>query len=187
MKIGIFGGCFSPPHKSHQKIVLELLNYVDKVIIVPTGNKYNKIELVDDYKRVEMLKLMFNDDRIIISDYEFKNELTYTYQTLDHFKEEYPNDEIYFITGTDNIKEIKTWRNYEYLLKTYKFLIVKRGNDNIEKVIKEWPLANLIPVDIKFKNISSTQIRKRIKEHKSLYNFVDKEVIKYIIDNKLYI
>lgn len=186
MKIGIFGGCFSPPHKSHKKIVYELLNYVDKIIIVPTGNKYNKVELATDIDRIKMLKLIFNDDRIVISDYEFKSELTYTYQTLDHFKEEYPNDDIYFITGTDNIKEIKTWKRYEYLLSTYKFLIVRRGNDDLESTIKEYG-NNLIPIFIKFKNISSTQIRQRIKENKSLYNYLDKEVIKYIEDKKLYI
>ena len=100
MKIGIFGGCFNPPHKMHKSIALELImnHYLDKVIYVPTGNKYNKTSLIDAKHRYNMLKLMTDDNTTLdVSDYELKNTLTYTYQTLDYFKDKYKKDEIYFI------------------------------------------------------------------------------------------
>lgn len=95
MKIGIFGGCFNPPHNMHKKIALDLINnnYLDKVIYVPTGNRYNKKDLIDVKYRIEMLKLMCMDNNNLEgSDFELKNNLVYTYQTLDYFKMEYPDD-----------------------------------------------------------------------------------------------
>ena len=97
MRIGIFGGSFNPPHKMHKNIALNLIknNYLDKAIYVPTGNKYNKNNLIDSTHRYNMIKLMISDvNNLEVSDYELKNTLTYTYQTLNYFKEKYPNDEI---------------------------------------------------------------------------------------------
>lgn len=138
MKIGIFGGSFNPPHKMHLNIGLELINkgYVDKVIYVPTGNRYNKKDLVDAKYRLEMLKLMIsNYNNLSVSDYEIKKALTYTYQTLDYFKSIKQNDEIYFICGLDNLKEIKAWKCYEYILSVYKLLVINRNNEDANLVI----------------------------------------------------
>ena len=126
MKIGIFGGCFNPPHKMHEKIVKELLNILDKIIVVPTGGNYNKKDLVKPIDRYNMLKLVFDDKRIEVSDYEL-DKTPYSYQTLDYFQSIYPNDTLYFITGSDNFQKIESWKNWEYLLKQYHFIIVKRG------------------------------------------------------------
>ena len=98
MKIGIFGGSFNPPHHDHEQMAKQLLdrNLLDRVIFVPTSNYYPKKGLIDDLQRYELLKIMINgDERLEVSKYEF-GRLTYTYQTLEHFQKEYPNDEIYF-------------------------------------------------------------------------------------------
>lgn len=98
MKIGVFGGSFNPPHKMHEDIAKELVDkhVVDKVVYVPTGGQYKyKSNLVDDQKRYEMIKLITDkDERFDVSDYELKDHVVYTCETLAHFKEEYPNDEI---------------------------------------------------------------------------------------------
>ena len=89
MKIGIFGGSFNPPHKMHKEIAIELIkkHYVDKVIFVPTGSKYKyKNNLLSDKVRLEMLKLMCNDNNLEVSNYELKDDVVYTYETLNHFK-----------------------------------------------------------------------------------------------------
>ena len=89
MKIGIFGGCFNPPHKMHKKIAIELIkkHYLDKVIFVPTGSKYKyKNNLLSDNVRFEMLKLMCEDNNALeVSNYELKDQVVYTYETLDYF------------------------------------------------------------------------------------------------------
>lgn len=188
MRIGIFGGSFNPPHKMHKNIALELIkkDYIDKIIYVPTGNKYNKKDLIDAKYRLEMLKLMVQKyNNLSVSDYEIKNILTYTYQTLDYFKNIYPNNEIYFICGSDNLKEITTWKKYQYILNNYKLLVIKRNNDKIGKIINNLNTSGIILAEIISQNISSTKIRNDLKEQK-INNDLDINVMKYIKSNKLY-
>lgn len=188
MKIGIFGGSFNPPHKMHKNIALELIEkrYVDKIIYVPTGNKYTKKDLIDAKYRLEMLNIMTkgNDD-LLVSDYEVKNVLTYTYQTLDYFKRRYPNDEIYFICGSDNLCELTTWKNYEYILNNYKLLVIKRNDDDINKIVKHLNKSSIIEATIASKNISSTEIRKNLDCEEKNPN-LDKNILDYIRRKRLY-
>lgn len=181
MKIGIFGGCFNPPHNMHKSISINLINngYLDKVIYVPTGNRYNKKDLIDVKYRIAMLKLMCEDnDNLEVSDFELKTNLIYTYQTLDYFKKIYKNDEIYFICGSDNLKEFHTWKNYEYILNNYKLLVIMRNHDNKHKL----PISNnIIITNIEEQELSSTGLRNNLDETK-----LDKKVYQYIKKNKLY-
>lgn len=190
MKIGIFGGCFNPPHKMHKDIALNLINnnYVDKVIYVPTGNKYQKRELLSDQDRYNMIKLMTKDNtNLLVSDYEFNTELTYTYQTLDYFNNKYKNDEIYFIMGADNLDEFDTWKEYQYILSNYKLLVINRGNFNQDKLLDKYQeyRDNIIfaKQDINF--ISSSYIRSNIND-KSMIEYLDSDVLNYIKLNNLY-
>ena len=78
MKIGVYGGSFNPIHNMHKEIVTSLLNkgYVDKIILLPTGNYYKKSNLLDGKHRMKMLELAFKDvSGVEICDYEFKNNL----------------------------------------------------------------------------------------------------------------
>ena len=129
MKIGIFGGSFNPPHKMHKTIALELIkkHYVDKVIFVPTGSKYKyKNNLLSDEVRLEMLKLMCNDNNNLeVSDYELKDYVVYTYETLNYFKNKYKDDEIYFICGSDNLSYIDMWKKGKDILSNNKILVIK--------------------------------------------------------------
>lgn len=189
MRIGIFGGSFNPPHKMHKNIALELIqkNYIDKIIYVPTGDKYSKKELIEAKHRIKMLELLIkNNHQMRISDYEVRKNLTYTYQTLDYFKRIYPNDEIYFITGSDNLKDITTWKNYKYILNNYKLLVVKRNDDDITKIVNNLNDNFIIEAKINTQNISSSNIRNDIKN--DIYNSnIDKDILKYIKRKKLYI
>lgn len=189
MKIGIFGGSFNPPHVMHKNLALYLIKnkYLDKVIYVPTGNKYVKKDLIDVKYRLEMLKLMVEDiNGLEVSAYERKKTLIYTYQTLDYFKKLYPNDEIYFVCGSDNLKEIKSWKNYKYILDNYKLLVVKRSNDDIEKMVGNLKSKNVIAVNILCNiPISSSIIRKNIQLNQN-FEGVDLKIKKYIEKKNLY-
>lgn len=189
MKIGIFGGSFNPPHKIHQKIANYLVknNYLDKVIFVPTGSNYEKPYLASEQDRYNMLKLMIgNVSYLDISTYEF-GKLTHTYQTLDHFKKHYKNDEIYFICGSDNLKEIKTWKRYQYILSNYKLLVIRRNGESITDILSELKSYqdNIIVIDDIKSSLSSTSIRKRFKDDKKLVKDgnIDSKVFEYIKNN----
>ena len=192
MRIGILGGSFNPPHKMHLNMGLELLNknYVDKIIYVPTGSKYKyKNNLVADHHRFKMSEMMIKDnDKLDVSDYELKDEVVYTCDTLKYFEENYPNDEIYFVCGADNLSYVDEWKNGIYLLENYKFLVIKRYTDDIEEILKRFSKYkdNIIVSDVEPDSLSSTEIRNKIKSGEGVFELLDKEVYEYILDNKLY-
>ena len=192
MRIGILGGSFNPPHKMHFNMGLDLLekNYVDKIIYVPTGSKYKyKNNLVQDEHRFKMLELMIkNDDRFEVSDFELKDYVVYTCDTLKHFQENYPNDEIYFVCGADNLSYVDEWKNGIYLLSNYKFLVIKRYTDDIDEILKRFSKykENIIVTDVNPNSLSSTEIRNKIKNCEGVLDYLDEDVYNYLYENKLY-
>lgn len=194
MKIGIFGGSFNPPHKMHLNIVEELLNekVLDKVIIVPTGLHYSyKNNLVSNEHRYNMLKLMTkHNDKIEISDFEFKDEEIHSYDTLEYYKDIYKNDTIYFVCGLDNISYVDKWYKGEYLLNNYKFLVITRDTNNLDEILLKYEKYkdNIIITNIKSNTISSSYLRDELKEKNyDLNDYLDQKVIDYIKENNLYI
>ena len=192
MKIGIFGGSFNPPHKMHKKIAIELIkkHYVDKVIFVPTGSKYKyKNNLLSDKVRLEMLELMCRDNNNLeVSDYELKEHVVYTYETLNYFRNKYKDDEIYFICGTDNLSYIDKWKKGEDILSNNKLLVIKRNTDDINILLEKYKdyKDNIIVTEIEENEISSTKIREMIYNNKRVKDYLDDKVLDYIIRNKLY-
>ena len=192
MKIGIFGGSFNPPHKMHKEIALTLIekHYVEKVIFVPTGSKYKyKNNLLSDKVRLEMLELMCRDNNNLgVSDYELKEHVVYTYETLNYFKNKYKDDEIYFICGTDNLSYIDKWKKGEDILSNNKLLVIKRNTDDINTLLDKYKdyKNNIIVTDIKENEISSTKIREMIYNNKGVEDYLDNKVLDYIVRNKLY-
>ena len=189
MKIGILGGAFNPPHKMHKEIALKLLenNYVDMIIYVPVGNNYNKPGLLDGNHRIKMLELMLSayKDKIKISDFEVRGSL-YTINTLNHFKEEYPKDDIYFICGTDNLNELDTWHKYTEILSFYKLLIISRDKNKFNDIIRKYSKYQeniILASNVDASKISSTIVRKEILENgftEELKKFLDEPVIAYL-------
>ncbi len=191
MRIGIFGGSFNPPHKMHEEMALYFIDnkILDKVIFVPTGNKYMyKTDMESDIDRYNMVKIITDKYAAFeVSDYEFKERTVYTYQTLNYFKECYPHDEIYFICGLDNLSYIDKWERGTYILSNYKILVIKRNTDDLAKVLEKFYQYrdNIIVIDMECKDISSTMIRKEIAQNIYDEN-LDDEVIKYIKEKGLY-
>ena len=192
MKIGVFGGSFNPPHKMHLKIGLDLVNkqYVDKVVYVPTGSKYKyKNNLLPDKNRLEMLNILTkNQENLGVNDYELKDKVVYTCETLAYFKELYPNDQIYFICGADNLSYIDKWKNGEEILNNYKIIAMKRKGEDIEELLKkfEYYQENIIVADVEQQDVSSTDIREKLKNNENVLDVLDKDVYEYIRTNKLY-
>lgn len=187
MKIGIFGGSFNPPHKMHKNIVRELIKkgYLNKIIIVPTADNYNKPYLLSGIDRINMLQQLFKDDKKVeVSSFEVDGSL-YTINTLNYFRKKYPKADIYFICGTDNLAEFNRWHKFEQILSNYKLLVVDRDTNDFYKEREKYKkyknsiyLAQISP-----KKISSTEIRKHIMkkgfdEDIKKYLYVD--TIKYL-------
>ena len=105
MKICFFGGTFNPVHNGHVRLLENAKEYFDfdKIIVIPTNIPPHKevVFSVSDNDRLNMCKLAF-DGIAEVSDYEIvENTVSYTINTMYHFKEIYPNDEFYFLMGSD--------------------------------------------------------------------------------------
>ncbi len=193
MKIGIYGGSFNPCHLMHKQIVLSLLEkkFFDRIIILPTGNFYNKKNLLKGEERKKMLELMFKDNsRIIICDYEFKNNLISTYRSLDYLQNLYKGDKLYFIMGSDNILNFDKWKRYEYILDNYNLLIIKRKGIDIKNSIEKYNNYNgeIILLDLELLDIQSNIIREFLykEEYDKVESLLDLNVLEYIKNKKLY-
>lgn len=196
-KIGLYGGSFNPPHLGHLFIAKEVLKKfaLDKIIFIPTGIQPLKpIEmLADQNDRYKMTKFLVKKDKqFAISDLEIKqakrNKKSYTVETLAKLKKKYPKDDLYFIIGQDSLGEIlqEKWKDGLSLFSKIKFIVVsRRGYKAFCAKLNKNQLSKI--AFLKINNpISSTKIREKIKKGQTIKKFVLKEVLKYIMDKKLY-
>ena len=187
MRIAIYGGSFNPMHIGHEKIVdyvLDNLN-IDKIIIIPVGipsHRENNLEQSDT--RLKICKEIFKGNKKIeVSDIEIKSEgKSYTYDTLLKLMDLYgENNEFFEIIGEDSLKSLKTWKNYEELLKICKFIVFRRKDDKNIQIDEEFlNNKNIIILENEYYNISSTEIRNMVKNNEDISAFVNKKVKKII-------
>ena len=167
---------------------------VEKVIFVPVNKNYHKKGLFSNEHRYNMLKLITDkNDGFLVSDIDLKGERPlYTIEVLNKMQEQYKDKEICFLLGTDNLKQLDTWKDAEELLSRFKFLVMNRDNDDIEEIVKSSELLrcykeNIIEIIPEIKdNYSSTFVRSQIKKGKSPRYLMPDEVLEYIEKNKLY-
>lgn len=191
------GGTFNPVHVGHLIAAQEVLNEmnIDKIIFIPTGNPphKNKNEVISPLDRYEMVKLAVKgNDGFKVSDIEIRRSgKTYSYDTLKELHNIYYGTQFYFIIGFDTLKEIDTWKNINDVCSMTDFIVVNRGNnlneikDEILNKEKKYS-CRFILVKIPDIEISSTDIRDRIKNNKSIKYLVTDEVEKYIKQKGLY-
>lgn len=197
IKTGIMGGTFNPIHIGHliaaEEVYLQLK--LDRIVFIPTGNPPHKIkaEVVSSRERYEMTALAINkNDKFILSDIETNRKgLCYSYDTLLKLNKLYPDNEFYFIIGFDTLKDLDSWKNICEVFKMCKFAVVNRENKEFEMIeeIKSKKAtygADIVMVHIPSIDISSTDIRNRIKKGQSIRYMVPDEVYNYIIENRLY-
>lgn len=196
--IVVFGGSFNPPHNSHFSIAEQVLNQyeeVEKIVFVPVNKKYEKDGLEENKHRYNMLKLVIEkNSKFALSDIDMNGERSlYTIETLIEIEKQFPNKEIWFLIGSDNLKELHTWKKAEELLSKYKVIVMERNQDKIEDIINQNELLkmykeNINKLDEKIKsNISSSYIRSQIKKRKSTRYILPDEIFEYINENNLYI
>lgn len=191
MNIGVFGGVFNPIHIGHLILAQSALEEfkLDKVIFVPGGNPPHKdTGIIECGHRFKMIELAISDNsKFAVSDIECKKEgTTYTYQTLQEIEKIYPSSTIYFVLGSDALKEIRTWKNWGDLLSRYNFLVAERADSKIDAIEREM-ISKTRVIDMPHIDISSSQIRTFLRGGKSVRYFLPSEAYKYILKNKLYI
>lgn len=197
-KIGIMGGTFNPIHIGHLVLAERILDdfEMDEIWFIPTGCSYMKrnLEVAEGLDRYNMVELAIADnDKMKILDIELKRSgHTYSYETLEELREQYPEDEFYFIFGADCLFTIENWKCPERIFANCKVIAAARnGADLREMDVKRKHLASCFGADITIYpfihlEISSTDLRNRLQEGKSVKHLIPEQVIQYIKDNGLY-
>lgn len=183
-KYGFFGGSFNPPTIAHLKIVETSIKEfgLDKLVIVPMGDKYEKSELISFDLRFKMLEKTFEGNNKVEISRMQENQVKRT-DAIDSFKEIeniYKDTENFFIMGLDNYSNIYKWKNSEELLKNYKYIVFKRDMIKIPEYAR-----NVHFFDVSL-DISSSKARQMIKSNENLENVLSKNVIDFIKENNLY-
>ena len=179
MKLGVYVGSFNPPHMGHLNVINYLINnkIVDKVIVLPTPNYWDKNNMASIKDREEMLKF-FQTNKIIID--TINNKHKYTYQVLESLKNYYNTNNLYLIIGSDNLEKFHLWKNIDDIL-NYQIIVLRRGNTNIEKYLSKFNKNNFVVIDnFPFIDISSTEIRNGSDD------YLDENIKQYIKKNNLY-
>lgn len=197
-QIVMYGGCFNPPLNSHFTLAEQLINeydQIDKVVFVPVNSKYQKAGLISNIHRYKMLQLVCSEnEKMEVSKIELESKRPmYTIETLKELKKIYPNNEIALAIGSDNLKELDLWHKAEELIKNFKIYVISRDKDNIEdiieshKLLKENKSSFIKAKNNIISNLSSTYVREKLKNNKSIRYLTTDKVIKYIKENNLYI
>lgn len=192
-KIGIMGGTFDPIHHGHLVAGSEVADRfgLDMVIYVPTGQPWQKAERkvspAEDRYLMTVIATAANP-RFHVSRVDIDRVGdTYTVDTLNDLRAEYPNSDLYFITGADALAQIVTWRDWEAMFDLAHFVGVTRpGYELADDIIPEMHKDRVSLVDIPAMAISSTDCRTRAREGRPVWYLVPDGVVQYIAKRRMY-
>jgi len=213
-RIGLFGGTFNPIHSGHLRAawLVQRKFSLNRVLFIPSYVPPHKesADIAQPHHRLKMAELAVRGlPQFFASSIEIEARgKSYSILTLAKIKSLYPDAWIFFILGIDAFLEIETWRDYKRLLEECLFIVMSRPGyclsdaynvlkgkyrdkigevSNSEKIEdKSFSSFRIFLLAIETLDVSSTEIRRRIKEGKTLKSLVSKEVEAYIRENKLY-
>ncbi len=188
MHIGLYFGSFNPVHIGHLIIANHVVNHteVDKIwfVVSPHNPLKESHSLLNEYDRLHILNLAIEDNnKFRGSNVEFHlPKPSYTIDTLAYLSEKFPLERFSVVMGSDSFQNIHRWKNYEQLLDNYPIIIYNRPGFEI----KERYGALLTILDAPLLDVSSTFVRKQLKEKKSIKYLVPDAVEEYLVANKYY-
>jgi nicotinate-nucleotide adenylyltransferase len=197
MKLGVLGGTFDPIHNGHLAIAGEALNKLslDKVLFVPARQQplKDRDDVASVENRTKMISLAIKDfPQFALSTVETDSRgPNYTVDTLGKLQQQYSDAELYFILGWDSLEELPRWKRPDEIIRLCRIVALTRNTVAVPQ-LKE--LEGVIPglsqrlvlLDMAPVNISSTDIRSRLRAGLSIEGMVPPEVKEYIISHQLY-
>ena len=191
MKVGLFFGTFNPIHVGHLIIANYMAEFsdLDEVwfVVTPLSPFKKKSSLLDNHHRLAITNIAIEDfPKLKTSDIEFKlSQPNYTINSLAHLEEKYPTHQFCLIMGEDNLKGFHKWKNYETILQNYELYVYPRISDgSAEHELLNHPKIHQVNAPIV--QVSSTFIRKSIKEKKDIRTMLTPNVWKYIEEMNFY-
>ena len=199
-RIGILGGSFDPLHLGHLSIARDAAEHLElsEVVFITAAQPPHKqhLQQAAAADRLAMLQQALIAERpFSVSDIELRREgLSYTVDTVREFRNVYADAALFLIVGSDTLVELHTWYQFEELLSLCSVATILRpGTDSREEISGEMSIpepykSGLLKymIETHLSDISSTDIRRRIAEGKSITNLVPSAVETYINKNNLY-
>ena len=191
--IALYGGTFNPVHFGHIRPILEAKHILtlDRVIWIPNARSplKNGEGLATADQRLAMLGAALAEyPDMETSDFEVSREgASYTIDTVSYFKEQHTEDQLIFIIGEDSLETLGQWREIDRLLELIPFYVLGRpGSKTPEEGLDQALLERVQRLETPLFDISSTDIRQRVRERKSIKELVPTGVQTYIAANGLY-
>jgi nicotinate-nucleotide adenylyltransferase len=188
-KIGLFGGSFNPVQNAHliiARIALEKFN-LDKIFFIPAAQSPFKPDIrpAPAEQRIRLLRMaLAGETRFDVDTQEIeRGGISYTIDTVRNYRKAYPQASLFYIIGADHIRTLPKWKAAETLAAMVEFIIFTRPN---EKVAPLPEIYKIHLIDEFYFSISSTLIRKRIKEGLSIKGFVPDIVEEIIRTEKMF-
>ncbi len=195
-KVGVLGGTFDPLHFGHLRaaeVARDELR-LETVLFVPAANPPHKPGrgVTDASARVSMLQLALADEEgFELSNIEIeRGGASYTIETLDELQRRQPDAEYWFITGSDAFVDIRTWKDWEELLERYAFVVHERPGVALERASRAVASSfhqRIVFLRREMLNVSSTEIRRSVRDGHSVRFLVPEAVGDYIRRNRLYV
>lgn len=195
-RIALMGGSFNPIHCGHMNLARAALEsaLADEVLFLPTGNPPHKRDgLADKSDRFAMVELALEGEtRMKASREEVDRQgVIYTVDTLTRLHEAMPDAALYYLIGADTLLQLHTWRQPEKVIRLCTFLLAMRPGESgqeVERQLAFWREkgADIVLLDAQQMDISSTELREKIRRGQSLKGLVPAGVEAYIREHGLY-
>ncbi|MDG1099498.1 MAG: nicotinate (nicotinamide) nucleotide adenylyltransferase [Bacteroidia bacterium] len=189
MKVGLYFGSFNPIHKGHIAVAeyMQSKAKMDEVwlVVSPQNPFKNKESLIDESLRIKMVSLAIEGNPALKAcDVEFSlKKPSYTFNTLSKLKEMHPSHSFSIIMGADNLEFLNNWYRITDILEQYPMHVYQRNNEILKSPIQgDFTYHNAPQI-----NISSTDIRHKIRSNASIKDLVSQKVEQFILKNKLYL
>lgn len=189
MHIGLYFGSFNPIHVGHLIVANHVVNNtdIDKIwfVVSPHNPLKDSHSLLNEYDRLHLVNLAIEDNpKFRGSNVEFSlPKPSYTIDTLTYLTEKFPLERFTVVMGADSFQNIHRWKNFEQLLHRFPIIVYNRPGFEI----LDTHGANITLLDAPLLQISSTHIRKQVKDKKSIKYLVPDKVEQYITSNKYYV
>ncbi len=198
-KIAVYGGTFNPFHMGHLLTAQTAADQfgLQKVILMPSGNSYMKdqAEILDAQTRIRLIELSIeNNPLLMVSAMETERPgRTYTYETMLRLREKHPQVSWSFLMGADSLMAMERWRNPEKILENCRILVASRGEWQESVLLaKADELRRRYGGEIELMperriDISSSEIRERIRAHRSVRYMLAEKAYEYLTSHHLYL
>jgi nicotinate-nucleotide adenylyltransferase len=189
MITGLYFGSFNPIHIGHLAIASFMIEFSDLdqlwFVVSPHNPLKEKKNLLQDYHRLEMVRLAIDDDeRFRASDIEFKLPTpSYTIDTLAYLEEKNPGREFKLVMGADGLRTFHKWKHASLIEEKYHRLIYPRPGADLEAISR---LSNATLVNAPLMEISSSFIRQAIREGKDVRHLVPEKAYTYMREMHFY-